>query len=214
MILMCKFHGSNDGYPTIHHAQGQSDRVRAPLHCAQSRRPWRLLSNGEAEQGRYPEADNQDNQFSSRRRYRLTEWHLGASRTGAAQQIEGKDRCPDHLSRRLTLSDEIQVWSNDNGTYTRLGDIIPTKNGYLVAFAGKQSTDNNRAVSNHNEPHNVGRCSLGVTSTGSFQTEMVVPPSMILNSNEVGPPFGFFDYSGRYQRQQNFGRHLAHRLYG
>lgn len=96
-------------------------------------------------------------------------------------------------------------WSNDNGTYTRLGDIIPTTNGYLVAFAGEQTTDNLKAVSDHNESHNVGMVLVRRDFARIPQTESIVPPSMILNSNEVGPLFGFFDYSGQYTRQQNAG---------
>lgn len=96
-------------------------------------------------------------------------------------------------------------WSNDNGTYTRLGDILPTKSGYLVLFTGEQSTDNDLARSSHNEPHNVGLVLVRRDFQRVPQIDAIVPPSLVLSSNELSKPFGFFDYGGGYTRQQNAG---------
>lgn len=94
-------------------------------------------------------------------------------------------------------------WSNDNNTYSQLGGFLSTPNGYLVAFAAEQSTDNAKARTSNNESRNVGVALVRKDFQNIPQTETIIPPKLLYTQGPVSPMFGFYDYVGRYERQQN-----------
>lgn len=96
-------------------------------------------------------------------------------------------------------------WSNDNATYTELGDLVSTNRGYLVVFASEKSVVNDLAKSHHNESRNLGLVLVRKNFEQINQSEAVVPEDLILTKGEDTPPFGFYNYGGRYTRQQNRG---------
>ena len=96
-------------------------------------------------------------------------------------------------------------WSNDNATYTELGDIAATNRGYLVVFSSEKSTENNLAVSHHNEARNLGLVLVRRNFEQVAQKDIVVPEQLILTKGDASPLFGFYDFGGGYTPQQNRG---------
>jgi hypothetical protein len=96
-------------------------------------------------------------------------------------------------------------WSNDNRTYTELGDVIPTPGGYLVTFASEKSTDNSVARGELNEPRNVGMVLVNRGLAQIAQRQYVVSRELIRTEGESSPFFGFFTFDGGYVAQQNTG---------
>lgn len=93
-------------------------------------------------------------------------------------------------------------WSNDNNTYSQLGSFLSTPNGFLAAFAAEQSADNSKAVQNYNESRNVGIALVRKDFQNISQAETIVPPKLLFTQGPASPLFGFYDYVGRYERQQ------------
>ncbi len=91
-------------------------------------------------------------------------------------------------------------WSNDNNTYTELGNLIDTRDGYVLSFLGEPDPNgyslNNKWMGG-SYPRNVGfvKVNRNYTKTGS---ESYLSKGI----NETG---GFFDYSGNWNVQNNYG---------
>jgi hypothetical protein len=95
--------------------------------------------------------------------------------------------------------------SNDNKTYTELGDLVASPEGYGAIFSSEAGTDNAQATGAMNEARNVGYLLVSRSFETIAQTEYIVPPSMILSPGADSPLFGFHDFGGRYVRQQYRG---------
>ena len=104
-----------------------------------------------------------------------------------------------------TRHSESGLASNDTRTYTELGDLVTGADGHGVIFASEAGTDNAQATSGLNEARNVGFLLVAPTFDTISQSELIVPPSMILSEGTDSPLFGFYNFGGGYVRQQYRG---------
>jgi len=100
-------------------------------------------------------------------------------------------------------------WSNDNGTYSTLGAVIETDDGYIVLFTGEpdvngKSINNARVGENNIDPRNIGFLKL----VKDFETKSgkgnVASDDMVL-SKGISETGGFYTFGGRYAEQRNTG---------
>jgi len=96
-------------------------------------------------------------------------------------------------------------WSNDNRTYTELGDVIPTPRGYLVAFASEASCDNSLTGKAVNEPRNVGVVLASPRFEATQQEGCVVTGDIVISEGAPSEPFSYYTFDGGLVRQQNRG---------
>jgi len=96
-------------------------------------------------------------------------------------------------------------WSNDNSTYTELGGVVQTKDGYVVVFAGEpyngRAIDNSRTGKSLNDPRNIGvvRIRSDFDKHRRFSPDaMVLTPGRTENG-------GFYSFGGRWSKQRNKG---------
>ncbi len=95
--------------------------------------------------------------------------------------------------------------SNDNRTYTEIGDLAAAPEGYGAIFASEAGTDNTLATGAINEARNVGYLLVARNFDSIPQSEYIVPPSMILTTGADSPLFGFYNFGGGYVRQHYRG---------
>jgi hypothetical protein len=98
---------------------------------------------------------------------------------------------------------EAGRWSNDNRTYTELGDIVANSSGYGVLLASERSVSNSLTVEAINQSRNLAFLPLSRIFETIAQTGYVVPSGMIAAGGVDSKPFGFYDYGGGYVSQQN-----------
>jgi hypothetical protein len=94
-------------------------------------------------------------------------------------------------------------WSNDNRTYSELGDIVPMAGGYGVLLASERGTSNKLATEAINESRNLAYLLVSRDFDTIDQSEYVVSGRMILTKGWSSPPFGFYDYGGNRVNQRN-----------
>ncbi|MGB6223544.1 hypothetical protein [Haloferula sp.] len=100
---------------------------------------------------------------------------------------------------------ESGLASNDNRTYTEVGDLLSGTEGHGVLFSSEASTDNALATGALNEARNIGYLLVAPGFDAMSQTEYMVPSGMILSEGTDSPPFGFYNFGGGYVRQQYRG---------
>ena len=99
-------------------------------------------------------------------------------------------------------------WSNDNNTYTELGGIVDTGDGYLVSFCGEPdekglSLDNGK--SGMPMPRNVGFVKVVKNYFDiSEGTSSEISEKMVL-SNGISEKGGFYTFGGKWSPQKNNG---------
>jgi hypothetical protein len=98
-------------------------------------------------------------------------------------------------------------WSNDNATYTELGGLVESPNGWVVAFAGERSIlDVTLAGSPIKEARDIGV--LVVRKDFEKQpatTETnVVSDTLVISTGETAKG-GFYDFGGRWNPQRSTG---------
>ncbi|HAS42854.1 MAG TPA: hypothetical protein DCS93_20410 [Microscillaceae bacterium] len=100
-------------------------------------------------------------------------------------------------------------WSNDNGTYSKLGGLIEVNDGYLVFFTGEpsptgKSLDNSRAGYKSPDPRNVGFVKVRKDFEKSSSRRNFVSDDLVLSrgKSEIG---GFYTFGGRFSKQRNTG---------
>lgn len=100
-------------------------------------------------------------------------------------------------------------WSNDNGTYTTLGALIETDDGYVVVFTGEpdpngKSINNARAGNKNQDSRNIGFIKIVKDFENSSGRGNVVSDDMIL-SKGITESGGFYTFGGRWSEQRNTG---------
>ncbi len=99
-------------------------------------------------------------------------------------------------------------WSNDNRTYTELGGVVQTKDGYVVVFAGEsyngRAIDNSRTGGPLNDARNIGLVRVRSDFEKHRKWGNVVADAMVLTKgrSETG---GFYTFGGRWSKQRNTG---------
>ncbi|MHC4955742.1 MAG: LamG domain-containing protein [Planctomycetota bacterium] len=102
-------------------------------------------------------------------------------------------------------------WSNDNGTYSRLGAVIEGPKSYHVVFSTARSPegkvlDNSRAFPGCKDPWDLALLRIvkdfGKARGGSFVSDAILADKKKDNVSEEG---GFFDFGGRWKRQRVTG---------
>lgn len=100
-------------------------------------------------------------------------------------------------------------WSNDNNTYSELGGVIETPQGYMVVFAGEPSPegrvlDNSRLGLDKADPRNIGLVVVRKNFPTLAARGSVVPDELLLNRGpaETG---GFYSFNGAWNEQRNSG---------
>jgi len=100
-------------------------------------------------------------------------------------------------------------WSNDNGTYTSLGALIETDDGYVVLFTGEpdpngKSINNARIGGKSQDPRNIGFIKIVKDFGNSSGKGNVVSDDMVL-SKGITESGGFYTFGGRWSEQRNTG---------
>lgn len=98
---------------------------------------------------------------------------------------------------------EAGRWSNDNRTYTELGDCVAHSSGYGVLLASERSVSNSLTTEAINQARNLAFLPLSQNFETIAQTGYVVPNGMIAAGGVDSKPFGFYDYGGGFVSQQN-----------
>ncbi|MGA1278549.1 MAG: hypothetical protein ACO30P_09045, partial [Candidatus Kapaibacteriota bacterium] len=99
-----------------------------------------------------------------------------------------------------TPNNKYYKWSNDNNTYTEIGNVIDTKDGYILSFLGEPDSKgyslNNKWYGGNNS-RNVGyvKLSRDFFNKGS-------DGYLSKGINETG---GFYDFWGNWNVQNNYG---------
>ncbi|MDJ1486310.1 hypothetical protein QNI16_37870 [Cytophagaceae bacterium YF14B1] len=101
-------------------------------------------------------------------------------------------------------------WSNDNQTYTELGGIVETNDGYCVVFAGEpdpngKSLNSSRIGEANKDPRNIGFIKIRKDfETVKAPSWNVVPKEIIL-SKGISEKGGFYTFGGEWTPQANEG---------
>jgi len=103
-------------------------------------------------------------------------------------------------------------WSNDNNTYTELGDVIEGKISYSVLFATERSLegkvlDNSRAFGNNGDPRDVAMLRVvkdldKAPGGNEVQDGLMVGPLDMSYKPETG---GFYNFAGNWTNQRSTG---------
>lgn len=96
-------------------------------------------------------------------------------------------------------------WSNDNRTYTELGDIVPVDGGHAILLASEKSVSNKKTKESVNESRNLAFLLVNPRFDRIPQKEYIVPSRMVRSKGRDSRRFGFYDFGGGYVRQQNRG---------
>ena len=102
---------------------------------------------------------------------------------------------------------QFYKWSNDNETYSSIGGLVETNNGYLVLFIGESdsngnSLDNSKAWFGNPDAGNVGFVIVDKnfpTIRGNVVNEKII---LTKGKTETG---GFYNYNGEWEAQKNAG---------
>ena len=115
--------------------------------------------------------------------------------TGPSPYRKGKDGKPLPAGK----------WSNDNYTYTELGNVYKGKNGYVVLFGSEKSPDNKLATSTLNESRNLGMVLVSPDFQSKKQEGNVVSPEVVISGGVDSPDFGFYTFDGWWSPQKYRG---------
>lgn len=96
-------------------------------------------------------------------------------------------------------------WSNDNRTYSELGNVLPSPSGYVVTFSSEMSADNSLARENLNEPRNIGMVLVAENFTEVKQEQYVVNKELVISKGTDSQPFSFYTYGGGLTKQRYVG---------
>jgi len=106
-------------------------------------------------------------------------------------------------------SETFYQWSNDNRTYTELGGVIQSQQGYSVIFAGEPDSqasalNNARTDSNLVDARNIGIVQVvnDIASTSSNGTEINDELIISKGNTETG---GYYTFGGKFAKQRNTG---------
>ena len=100
-------------------------------------------------------------------------------------------------------------WSNDNNTYTELGGLVATPQGYMVVFTGERSPegkilDNSRTGTDNTDKRNIGL----VVAIRDFHTIAsrgnIVPDELLVTKGPVETG-GFYCFNNRWNEQRSTG---------
>ena len=99
-------------------------------------------------------------------------------------------------------------WSNDNRTYSELGGVIQSKQGYTVIFAGEnnagKSLDNSRTGDYVIDSRNIGLVLVRPDFEKAKGRGNVVTDDLILSKSEAEEG-GFYTFGGTWSKQRNTG---------
>lgn len=100
-------------------------------------------------------------------------------------------------------------WSNDNNTYSELGGIIETAQGYMVVFSGAPSPegkvlDNSRLGTNNTDKRNIGLV-IAVKDFHRIPATGNVVPDELLQSKGPSETGGFYAFNGTWREQRATG---------
>lgn len=99
-------------------------------------------------------------------------------------------------------------WSNDNRTYTEIGGIAKTENGFLVSFASETPMlANERTDQVHNDPRNMFVVHVKHPFGERGKSWHEIHPDLILTDGHSAHS-RFYDFGGRVNRQTNIGAKL------
>lgn len=96
-------------------------------------------------------------------------------------------------------------WSNDNRTYTELGDIVPMDNGHAVLVSSEKSVSNRKTTEAVNQSRNLAYLLVSNRFDGIDQNQLVVPRRMIRTKGRDSRRFAFYNFGGGRVLQQNRG---------
>lgn len=107
------------------------------------------------------------------------------------------------------LGKKYYKWSNDNGTYTSLGALIETGDGYVVLFTGEpdpngKSINNARAGGKNQDSRNIGFIKIVKDFENSSGHGNIVSDDLVL-SKGITESGGFYTFGGRWSEQRNTG---------
>lgn len=107
-----------------------------------------------------------------------------------------------------TKEKKYYKWSNDNGTYSELGGLSDTGDGYLVSFCGEPdekglSLDNRKASTPM--PRNVGYVKVVKNFYDIYEGEFNEVSEKMILSNGISERGGFYTFGGKWAPQQNIG---------
>lgn len=109
--------------------------------------------------------------------------------------------------------DTIYKWSNDNRTYTELGGLVDTGNGYLVFFASERDNkgsvlDNTKAVGYLNNARNLGVVKVASDFENASGSGSEITDDLMLFSGDYPPEAGaFYGFNGGAFQQRVAGIH-------
>lgn len=99
-------------------------------------------------------------------------------------------------------------WSNDNRTYTELGGVVETRDGYVIVFAGEahngRALDNSRAKGPLTDSRNIGVVRVRKDFDKHARWGNEVRDALVLTPGpaETG---GFYTFGGSWSKQRNKG---------
>ena len=107
-------------------------------------------------------------------------------------------------------------WSNDNATYTELGDVVEGDKTWSVIFATDRSPegkvlDNSRAIGGRGDPRDLAMLRVvkafeRTPNRGARSPMRSWPGTPRSAQPETG---GFYDFGGRWSKSARHGGHLA-----
>jgi uncharacterized protein YdbL (DUF1318 family) len=104
-----------------------------------------------------------------------------------------------------TAKKTFYKWSNDNGTYTELGNIVEVADGYLVIFAG-EADEQGKSINNAriSETEQLDARNLAfVKVRKDFEKAQTLKDAIL--SKGLSESGGFFTFGGAWSRQENEG---------
>ncbi len=108
-----------------------------------------------------------------------------------------------------TSTKKYYKWSNDNNTYSELGGVIETDDGYIIIFGGEpnsegKSIDNTKVGENNTDPQNVGFIKIRKDFENASGRGNVASDDLVLSKGvtEIG---GFYTFGGSWSEQRNAG---------
>jgi hypothetical protein len=96
-------------------------------------------------------------------------------------------------------------WSNDNETYTELGDVLPTTDGFAVLLPSEKSWRNQDTGQSLNESRNLAFLVVAKDFAAAPQAANIVTRQIVVSKGEDTPEFGFYTFDGTYAKQRRVG---------
>ena len=139
-----------------------------------------------------------ENNIRSRVVYTFKTLHGNSTKSPAGKTYERYNE--------ISQNSSFYKWSNDNGTYTELGGLIETADGYMVIFRGEpnrqgKAIDNSR-IGKNSDPGQVGFVKIRKNFT---EKRGNVVTNDIMLSRGITEQSGFYTFGGKWAEQQNTG---------